>query len=65
MLLVVLHRRQLAYLEPIHDTAWDIAGKGGANSLASILSAGIMRGHLREDQEARVIEDADHDKGPK
>jgi 3-isopropylmalate dehydrogenase len=47
-----------AYFEPIHGTAWDIAGKGVANPLASILSAGLMLKYLGEGREARVIEDA-------
>jgi isocitrate/isopropylmalate dehydrogenase len=47
-----------AYFEPIHGTAWDIAGKGVANPLASILSAGLMLDYLGEGQEARVVEDA-------
>jgi isocitrate/isopropylmalate dehydrogenase len=47
-----------AYFEPIHSTAWDIAGKGIANPLASILSAKLMLEYLREGQEAHRIEDA-------
>ena len=47
-----------AYFEPIHGTAWDIAGKGVANPLASILSTGLMLEYLGEDQEAQAIEDA-------
>jgi isocitrate/isopropylmalate dehydrogenase len=49
---------RFAYFEPIHGTAWDIAGKGIANPLASILSAGLMLDYLGEGQEARVVEDA-------
>ncbi len=47
-----------AYFEPIHGTAWDIAGKGVSNPLASILSAGLMLEYLGEDREARVIDGA-------
>jgi len=47
-----------AYFEPIHGTAWDIAGKGVANPLASILSTGLMLEYLGEEREAQAIEDA-------
>jgi 3-isopropylmalate dehydrogenase len=47
-----------AYFEPIHGTAWDIAEKGIANPLASILSANLMLEYLGEDQEAQYIEHA-------
>ena len=33
--------------EPVHGSAPDIAGKGIANPLAAILSAGLMLDHLR------------------
>jgi isocitrate/isopropylmalate dehydrogenase len=47
-----------AYFEPIHGTAWDIAGKSIANPLASILSAKLMLEYLEEKKEARIVENA-------
>jgi isocitrate/isopropylmalate dehydrogenase len=47
-----------AYFEPIHGTAWDIAGKSIANPLASILSAKLMLEYLGEKKEARIVENA-------
>ena len=45
--------------EPIHGSAPDIAGKGLANPLATILSAAMMlRYSLRQEPFARRIEDA-------
>jgi 3-isopropylmalate dehydrogenase len=45
--------------EPIHGSAPDIAGKGVANPLATILSAAMMLRHsLGREQEARRIEGA-------
>ena len=45
--------------EPIHGTAPDIAGKGVANPLATILSAAMMlRYSLKDEQNARRIEAA-------
>jgi len=45
--------------EPIHGTAPDIAGKGIANPLATILSAAMMlRYSLRDEESARRIEGA-------
>jgi len=45
--------------EPIHGTAPDIAGKGLANPLATILSAAMMlRFSLRQDKAAERIEAA-------
>jgi len=45
--------------EPIHGTAPDIAGKGIANPLATILSAAMMlRYSLRDEKSARRIEGA-------
>jgi len=47
--------------EPIHGSAPDIAGKGIANPLGTILSAAMMLRHsLGLEAEARVIEDAVH-----
>jgi 3-isopropylmalate dehydrogenase len=45
--------------EPIHGTAPDIAGKGVANPLATILSAAMMlRFSLRQEKAAERIEAA-------
>jgi 3-isopropylmalate dehydrogenase len=45
--------------EPIHGSAPDIAGKGIANPLGTILSvAMLMRYSLRLEEEARIIESA-------
>lgn len=45
--------------EPIHGSAPDIAGKGIANPLATILAAAMLLRHsLNLEQEARVIEEA-------
>jgi 3-isopropylmalate dehydrogenase len=45
--------------EPIHGTAPDIAGKGVANPLATILSAAMMlRYSLKDEKNARRIEAA-------
>jgi 3-isopropylmalate dehydrogenase len=45
--------------EPIHGSAPDIAGKGIANPLGTILSAAMLLRHsLRLEAEARAIEDA-------
>jgi 3-isopropylmalate dehydrogenase len=47
--------------EPIHGSAPDIAGKGIANPLGTILSAAMMLRHsLGLEAEARAIEDAAH-----
>lgn len=44
-----------ALFEPVHGSAPDIAGRGIANPLAAILTAGMMLGYLgREEQERRV-----------
>ena len=39
--------------EPVHGSAPDIAGKGIANPLAAILSAGLMLDHLKESRGGR------------
>ena len=44
--------------EPIHGSAPDIAGKGIANPLAAILSAGMMFDHLRLPRAAAAIRQA-------
>lgn len=46
-----------AFFEPVHRTAWDLAGKGIANPIVSILSAKLMLEWLREEV-AQLIEGA-------
>jgi isocitrate/isopropylmalate dehydrogenase len=41
--------------EPVHGSAPDIAGKGIANPLASILTAGMMLEFLNERQAASLV----------
>jgi 3-isopropylmalate dehydrogenase len=54
-----LDERQKGMYEPIHGSAPDIAGKGLANPLATILSAAMMlRYSLRQEDFARRIERA-------
>lgn len=49
----------LGMYEPIHGSAPDIAGKGIANPIATILSAAMMLRHsFKLEKEARVVEDA-------
>jgi isocitrate/isopropylmalate dehydrogenase len=47
-----------AYFEPVHGTAPDIAGKGVANPLATILSSAMMLRHLGEGASADSVERA-------
>jgi isocitrate/isopropylmalate dehydrogenase len=47
-----------AYFEPVHGTAPDIAGKGIANPLATILSTAMMLRHLGEPAAADTIDKA-------
>jgi 3-isopropylmalate dehydrogenase len=47
-----------AIFEPVHGTAPDIAGKGIANPIATILSASMMLSWLGEHEEARTVEEA-------
>jgi 3-isopropylmalate dehydrogenase len=50
---------KLGVYEPIHGSAPDIAGRGTANPLGTILSAAMLLRHsLDLDQDAKVIEDA-------
>jgi tartrate dehydrogenase/decarboxylase/D-malate dehydrogenase len=51
-------RRFPSMFEPVHGSAPDIAGKGIANPLAAILSAGMMLEHLGLDDAARDMERA-------
>lgn len=50
--------RHPSMFEPVHGSAPDIAGKGLANPLAAILSAGMMLEHLRLESSAAVIRKA-------
>ncbi|MEM4576613.1 MAG: isocitrate/isopropylmalate dehydrogenase family protein [Candidatus Nezhaarchaeales archaeon] len=45
-----------AMFEPVHGVALDIAGKGIANPVASILSSALMLRHLKETKKAIAIE---------
>jgi len=49
---------KFAYFEPIHGTAWDMAGEGVANPIGSILSAKLMLEWLKREEEASLIEAA-------
>jgi 3-isopropylmalate dehydrogenase len=50
---------KLGLYEPIHGSAPDIAGKGIANPLGTILSAAMLLRHsLHLEEDARTIEDA-------
>jgi len=49
---------RFAYFEPVHGTAWDIAGKGIANPIASILSAKLMLEWLGLNDKAWFVETA-------
>jgi tartrate dehydrogenase/decarboxylase / D-malate dehydrogenase len=51
-------RRSPSMFEPVHGSAPDIAGKGIANPLAAILSAGMMLEHLRLEAAANVVHKA-------
>ncbi|MGD2115551.1 MAG: isocitrate/isopropylmalate family dehydrogenase [Acidobacteriota bacterium] len=44
-----------AYFESVHGAAPDIAGRGVANPLATVLSAQMMLEHLGRDTEARAL----------
>jgi 3-isopropylmalate dehydrogenase len=46
----------MAVFEPVHGSAPDIAGKGIANPIAQMLSAGMMLDWLGEKQAAKVLE---------
>jgi 3-isopropylmalate dehydrogenase len=49
---------RFAYFEPVHGTAWDIAGQEVANPIAEILSAKLMLEWLRENEAAEKVERA-------
>jgi len=48
-------RRHPSMFEPVHGSAPDIAGKGIANPLAAILSAGMMLEHLQLEAAASAV----------
>jgi tartrate dehydrogenase/decarboxylase/D-malate dehydrogenase len=50
--------RYPSLFEPVHGTAPDIAGKGIANPLATILAVGMMLDHLAEPEAARRVDAA-------
>src|SRR5207237_6268467 len=41
--------------EPVHGSAPDIAGKGIANPLAAVLSAGVLLEHLKMDASEEAV----------
>jgi tartrate dehydrogenase/decarboxylase/D-malate dehydrogenase len=51
-------RRHPSMFEPVHGSAPDIAGRGIANPLAAILSAGMMLEHLELDAAAAAVNTA-------
>jgi tartrate dehydrogenase/decarboxylase/D-malate dehydrogenase len=51
-------RKYPSLFEPLHGSAPDIAGKGIANPLAAILSAGLMLEHLNLPQAAAAVHQA-------
>ncbi len=51
-------RRYPSMFEPVHGSAPDIAGRGIANPLAAILSAGMMLEHLGLPEASRAVERA-------
>lgn len=51
-------KRHPSMFEPVHGSAPDIAGKGWANPVASVLSAAMCLDHLGESDAAEAVEDA-------
>jgi tartrate dehydrogenase/decarboxylase/D-malate dehydrogenase len=51
-------KRYPSMFEPVHGSAPDIAGKGVANPLATILAGAMMLDHLGEAAAARALEEA-------
>jgi tartrate dehydrogenase/decarboxylase/D-malate dehydrogenase len=51
-------RRNPSMFEPTHGSAPDIAGKGIANPMAQILTAGLMLRHLGQEKAAQSIDAA-------
>ncbi len=53
-----LNPGKAALFEPVHGSAPDIAGKGIANPLAAVLTAGMMLGYLGRPADEKRIQDA-------
>ncbi len=53
-----LNPGKAALFEPVHGSAPDIAGKGIANPLAAVLTAGMMLGYLGRPADERRVQDA-------
>jgi 3-isopropylmalate dehydrogenase len=53
-----IHPGQVSLFEPVHGSAPNIAGKGIANPLGAVLSAGMMCAHLGWNSEAEAIDSA-------
>ena len=53
-----LNPGKAALFEPVHGSAPDIAGKGVANPLAAVLTAGMMLGYLGRPGDEKRIQDA-------
>jgi tartrate dehydrogenase/decarboxylase/D-malate dehydrogenase len=51
-------RQAPSLFEPVHGSAPDIAGRGLANPLATVLAAAMMMEHLGEDAIAAALENA-------
>jgi isocitrate/isopropylmalate dehydrogenase len=51
----------VSMFEPIHGSAPDIAGRGIANPIATILAGKLMLEHLGEDRAAELVEQATED----
>ncbi|MCL4336491.1 MAG: isocitrate/isopropylmalate family dehydrogenase [Candidatus Thermoplasmatota archaeon] len=49
---------RIALFEPVHGSAPDIAGKGVANPIGTILSSSMMLKHLGMKKESRIIREA-------
>jgi homoisocitrate dehydrogenase len=49
---------RIAYFEPVHGSAPDIAGKGIANPIGTILSAALLLDHVGRPEAARRVEAA-------
>jgi 3-isopropylmalate dehydrogenase len=49
-------RARVALFEPVHGSAPDLAGKGVANPLASVLTVGMLLGHLGYPEEETRLE---------
>jgi isocitrate/isopropylmalate dehydrogenase len=49
---------EFAVFEPVHGAAWDIAGRGIANPIGSILSAKMMLDWLGLQGEGAIVENA-------